>query len=238
MALAMRAAAKAGVKVIVLDRPNPIGGLQIEGGGLEPGLENFCGLYPVPQRHAMTVGELARLYNPRAGCDLDVVPRRMAPIVLRRNRASVRCRRPTCRRWTPRSCTRPAYWKPTFRRGAARGPSVVGAPFVIPRARGRLGGYGLLWCCSCVFQPTFDKHTGKLWCSADSRRDRGTLTHIEPVLPCSSRSSLSKDSPGERRRCLTSVPAIDLLTGGRRALPRCRPRPRRSGCCGTRQLEL
>ena len=75
MALCMRAAVEAGVKVVVLDRPNPIGGLQIEGGGLEPGLENFCGLYPVPQRHAMTVGELARLYNTTfaIGCDLDVV---------------------------------------------------------------------------------------------------------------------------------------------------------------------
>ena len=53
----------AGVKVVVLDRPNPIGGVQIEGGGLDPGLENFCGLYGVPQRHALTLGELARLYK-------------------------------------------------------------------------------------------------------------------------------------------------------------------------------
>jgi uncharacterized protein YbbC (DUF1343 family) len=75
MALCMRAATAASVKVVVLDRPNPIGGLQVEGGGLDPGLENFCGLYPVPQRHAMTVGELARLYNDTfaIGCDLDVV---------------------------------------------------------------------------------------------------------------------------------------------------------------------
>jgi uncharacterized protein YbbC (DUF1343 family) len=75
MALCMRAAAKAGVKVVVLDRPNPIGGIQIEGGGLDPGLENFCGLYPIPQRHAMTVAELARLYNASfgIGCELEVV---------------------------------------------------------------------------------------------------------------------------------------------------------------------
>jgi len=75
MALCMRAAGKAGVKVVVLDRPNPIGGTQVEGGGLDPGLESFCGLYPVPQRHAMTVGELARLYNDTfgIGCELEVV---------------------------------------------------------------------------------------------------------------------------------------------------------------------
>jgi len=75
MALCMRVAARCGVKVVVLDRPNPIGGNQIEGGGLRDGLENFCALYPVPQRHGMTVGELARLYNQAfaIGCELDVV---------------------------------------------------------------------------------------------------------------------------------------------------------------------
>lgn len=75
LALAMRAAKEHNKRVLVLDRPNPIGGTQVEGGGLEPGLENFCGLYPVPQRHGMTVGELARLYNTTfgIGCDLDVV---------------------------------------------------------------------------------------------------------------------------------------------------------------------
>jgi uncharacterized protein YbbC (DUF1343 family) len=75
MALCMRAAARAKVKVVVLDRPNPIGGAQVEGGGLREGLENFCGLYPVPQRHGMTVGELARMYNSAfgIGCELEVI---------------------------------------------------------------------------------------------------------------------------------------------------------------------
>ncbi len=76
MALCMRAAKVAQVKVIILDRPNPINGIQIEGGGLDAGLENFCALYPIPQRHGMTIGELARLYNDTfgIGCDLEVVP--------------------------------------------------------------------------------------------------------------------------------------------------------------------
>ncbi len=75
MALCMRAAAEAHLKMLVLDRPNPIGGVQVEGGGLDDGLESFVGLYPVPQRHGMTVGELARLYNTtfEIGCDLTVV---------------------------------------------------------------------------------------------------------------------------------------------------------------------
>jgi uncharacterized protein YbbC (DUF1343 family) len=76
MALCMRAAKPAGVRVVVLDRPNPIGGLQVEGGGLEAGLENFCALYPIPQRHGLTVGELALLYNTTfdIDCELEVVP--------------------------------------------------------------------------------------------------------------------------------------------------------------------
>ncbi len=75
MALCMRAAKAHGIRMVVLDRPNPIGGLQIEGGGVDPGLESFCGLYPIPQRHAMTTGELARLYNHTfgVGADLQVV---------------------------------------------------------------------------------------------------------------------------------------------------------------------
>lgn len=75
MALCMRVAAKTGTKVVVLDRPNPIGGEQVEGGGIAPGLENFCGLYPVPQRHGLTVGELALLYNTtfNIGCELEVI---------------------------------------------------------------------------------------------------------------------------------------------------------------------
>lgn len=75
MALCMRVAATSKKRFVVLDRPNPIGGTQIEGGGLDEGLENYCGLYPVPQRHGMTVGELARLYNTTfgIGCDLAVV---------------------------------------------------------------------------------------------------------------------------------------------------------------------
>lgn len=75
MALAMRAAAGAGKRFIVLDRPNPITGEAIEGNLLEAGHESFVGMYPIPMRHGMTVGELARLFNERygIGCDLTVV---------------------------------------------------------------------------------------------------------------------------------------------------------------------
>jgi uncharacterized protein YbbC (DUF1343 family) len=61
MALAMVAAARAGIDVIVLDRPNPLGGVEIEGGGVSPGHESFVGLGAVAVRHGMTVGEIARM---------------------------------------------------------------------------------------------------------------------------------------------------------------------------------
>jgi len=71
----MEAARDAGVAVVVLDRPNPLGGKRLEGPVLHPDLSSFVGRYPLPVRHGMTVGELARLFNEEAsiGCDLRVV---------------------------------------------------------------------------------------------------------------------------------------------------------------------
>jgi uncharacterized protein YbbC (DUF1343 family) len=75
MAYCLRAARRHGVKVIVCDRPNPIGGAAVEGPMLDAGFESFVGLYPIPMRHGMTIGELARLFNEHfgIGADLEVV---------------------------------------------------------------------------------------------------------------------------------------------------------------------
>src|SRR4029077_6358210 len=59
MALAMQACAKAGKKFVVLDRPNPINGKSLEGPVLDPTYASFVGLYPVPVRHGLTIGEIA-----------------------------------------------------------------------------------------------------------------------------------------------------------------------------------
>jgi uncharacterized protein YbbC (DUF1343 family) len=61
---------------MVCDRPNPIGGEAVEGPLLEHGFESFVGLYPLPMRHGMTIGELARLFNEEfgIGADLEVIP--------------------------------------------------------------------------------------------------------------------------------------------------------------------
>jgi uncharacterized protein YbbC (DUF1343 family) len=76
MANCLRAAGRHGVPVIVCDRPNPIGGGEVEGPMLEPGFESFVGQYPIPMRHGMTVGELAQLFNDHfhLGATLEVVP--------------------------------------------------------------------------------------------------------------------------------------------------------------------
>lgn len=75
MANCMRAAKAHGKKVIVLDRPNPVGGVLTEGNVLETGFTSFVGQYPICVRHGMTMGELARLFNEEfgIGCDLDVI---------------------------------------------------------------------------------------------------------------------------------------------------------------------
>ncbi|MCI0672006.1 MAG: DUF1343 domain-containing protein [Myxococcaceae bacterium] len=76
MALAMKAAAKAKVAFYVLDRPNPLGVALMEGNLVRKGYESFVGLFALPNRHGMTAGELARLFNAREGigCELHVVP--------------------------------------------------------------------------------------------------------------------------------------------------------------------
>jgi uncharacterized protein YbbC (DUF1343 family) len=75
MANCLRAAARHGVPVVVCDRPNPIGGVAVEGPMLEDGFQSFVGQYQIPMRHGMTIGELARLFNEHfgIGAKLEVV---------------------------------------------------------------------------------------------------------------------------------------------------------------------
>jgi len=78
MAYAMQSAKEHGLAFWVLDRPNPVGGTLVEGPVLDPAFSSFIGLYPIPMRHGMTIGELAKLFNDAfgIGADLHVVPMR------------------------------------------------------------------------------------------------------------------------------------------------------------------
>lgn len=73
--LMMEACGKAGVEVLILDRPNPINGLTIEGNLLKEDCRSFVGMQALPNRHGMTVGELARFFDTYCGwsCDFEVV---------------------------------------------------------------------------------------------------------------------------------------------------------------------
>jgi len=78
MANCLVAAKRHGLPIVVCDRPNPIGGTAVEGPMLDPGFTSFVGQYPMPMRHGMTIGELARLFNEHfgIGAKLEVVAMR------------------------------------------------------------------------------------------------------------------------------------------------------------------
>ena len=73
MALSMQAAAKKSIPFVVLDRPNPIGGEIVEGALLDPAFKSFVGMYPIPARHGMTVGELATFFNKEFGIGVNLI---------------------------------------------------------------------------------------------------------------------------------------------------------------------
>jgi len=77
MALSMEASSKLDILFIVLDRPNPINGVDVEGYVLENGFRSFVGMLPIAMRHGMTVGELALLFNERHGINADLKVIRM-----------------------------------------------------------------------------------------------------------------------------------------------------------------
>ena len=72
MALAMEAAGEAGIPFVVLDRPNPIGGGEVQGNVLDPAFASFVGMYSIPMRHGMTAGELAGLFRAEFGVEVEL----------------------------------------------------------------------------------------------------------------------------------------------------------------------
>lgn len=76
MLLCLEAASALNLRVVILDRPNPLGGVMIEGPTVQPGFASFVGIHPISTRHGMTLGELARLYHAERGLpgELTVVP--------------------------------------------------------------------------------------------------------------------------------------------------------------------
>ncbi|MCJ7841538.1 DUF1343 domain-containing protein [Lederbergia sp. NSJ-179] len=73
MAYVMEACAEYGKEFVVLDRPNPISGVPMEGNLVEKDVRSFVGLYPIPNRHGMTVGEIAQFYKHEMGIDCELI---------------------------------------------------------------------------------------------------------------------------------------------------------------------
>jgi uncharacterized protein YbbC (DUF1343 family) len=168
----MQVARRLGKRVIVADRPNPINGQAMAGNLLEPAHASFVGLFPIPTRHGMTAGELARLFNDHfgIGCDLEVVPME--------GWARDRWMDETDAPWVMPSPNMPttdttAVFPGTVHvegtqmsegRGTTRPFELVGAPYVEPEVYGaRLNALGLpgVHFRPTAFQPTFQKHAGR-----------------------------------------------------------------------------
>jgi uncharacterized protein YbbC (DUF1343 family) len=171
MANCLAAARRHGIPVIVCDRPNPIGGVAVEGPMLRHGYESFVGQYPIPMRHGLTIGELARLFNERfaIGAALEVY-------------AMLGWRRDMYYDETGLTWVLPSPNMPTLDtaivypgtvlfegtnvsegRGTTRPFELVGAPWVVPERftdqMNRLELPGVRFR-PIQFEPTFHKHAG------------------------------------------------------------------------------
>ncbi len=230
-ALMMRACAGRRIPVVVLDRPNPLGGEILEGNLPEEPLLSFVGLYPVPVRHGMTPGEIARWVNAREGfgCDLTVVSLRRA------GRAPTRREIAETPAWILPSPNMPTHETAAVYpggclvegtnlsegRGTTRPFELVGAPWLdadrAADAANALGLPGVVFR-PHVFKPTFQKHAGKVCGGAQVHvTDRAAYRPYETYLRLL--KSLRDLDPGafrwrtEKYEYRDDVPAIDLLTG-------------------------
>ena len=229
MALCMKVAARKKVKFVVLDRPNPINGAQVEGNIVHPGFESFVGMYPLPNRHGMTAGELARYFNVehQIGVELEVVP---------------------CEGWrradwweaTGLPFVPPSPNMPTVDtaavypglcmvegtnlsegRGTTRPFEIIGAPFLEPNAfcealrRESLPGVKFR---PMSFLPTFQKHRG-VSCGGAMLHvtDRASFLPVRTgIAVCKAARAVGGDRfewRTEKYEFVDTVPAIDLLTG-------------------------
>lgn len=200
MALAMEACAEAGVRFVVLDRPNPVGGTVREGPVLRPGFESFVGLHPIPLRHGLTCGELARWLNVERsiGCELDVVPCRGWRRSMLWEETGLPWVLPSPNLPTPDSArVYPGMvlvegTNLSEGRGTTRPFELFGAPWLDGRALARevaesVGPGVVLRPCS--FQPTFQKHAGRVCHGAqlhvtDARSFRPVQATVSILAAC------------------------------------------------------
>jgi len=229
----MEAAGKVGTRVVVLDRPNPLGGVSVEGNTVGAGFESFVGAYPIAVRHGMTVGELGRYFVKHLGvvCDLEVIKCEGWERSMWFDDGDLPWVYPSPNMPTldtavvyPGMCLFEATTL-SEGRGTTRPFHLVGAPWldpqdVVARARRiaeRAGLEGVAFR-PAAFNPGFQKHTGASCRGLEvhvTDRDRlNTLLLGLVVLEATYRSD--PDAFGWREEpyeFIADVPAIDLLTG-------------------------
>jgi len=237
-ALCMQACARARVPVVVLDRPNPLGGLVMEGNLPDPRFASFVGLYPLPARHAMTVAELAAYLNAThsIGCNLAVVPmdgwrRAMTwedtglPWVA----PSPNMPTPDTARVYPGGCLIEGT-NLSEGRGTTRPFELLGAPFLdgrrLARALARRDLPGVTFR-AAAFQPAFHKYKGQLCHGVqlhvtDTARFKPFATYLAVIVEARRQSRLFRWRRPPYEFEMRRLP-IDLLCGGdgiRRAIER------------------
>jgi len=230
MFLAMQACAEAGVRFVVCDRPNPIGGA-VEGTPQEADYLSFVGLYPISVRHGMTSGEMARLLVAETGLDLDL---HVSPVTRWARETSFEA---TGLPWVPPSPNMPtvatAFVFPGMcllegtnlseGRGTTRPFEMFGAPWLsAPDLSEALNAVALpgVSFLPAHFRPQFEKHAGETCAGAmlfvtDRARFRPFETGlrvIETARRLAPRQFRWRTEPYEFDR----RPAVDLLTGSRR----------------------
>jgi uncharacterized protein YbbC (DUF1343 family) len=173
MANCLRAARTHGMPVIVCDRPNPIGGVAVEGPALDPAFASFVGQFPIPMRHGMTIGELAKLFNEHFGLGAKL------EVVTMQGWSRDQYFDQTGLTWIPPSPNVPTLdsalvypgtvllegTNVSEGRGTTRPFEFVGAPWVDPDAfASGLNALGLsgAFFRPIAFEPTFHKHAGTL----------------------------------------------------------------------------
>jgi len=230
MVLAMRACARAGKAFVVLDRPNPIGGVHVEGNAIAPGFESFVGLVSCPVRHGLTAGEIARWRHHVENLDLE-----LAVIGMRGWQRDMHFEH-TGLPWVLPSPNMPAVdtalvypgmclvegTELSEGRGTTRPFELAGAPWIdghrlaadleameLPGVRFR----------PCVFTPQFQKHA-KQACGGvqlhvtSSEQFRPYRTGIAFLKACHDQDPAAFRWREKAYEFVEAIPAIDLLTGG------------------------
>lgn len=173
MLACLRAASRAGKKVVILDRPNPLGGEIVEGNLLKPDLYSFVGPYALPMRHGLTMGEMGRIFNHvfTLGCDLHIVPMKGWSRTMLWQETGLRWVMPSPNMPVPETAQvypGQVLWEGTNvseGRGTCRPFEMFGAPYLDPRTV--MKGIGEKELQGCVlqeisFRPTFHKWQGEI----------------------------------------------------------------------------